>query len=741
VITRSSVVRLLLAVSWIACSESDPALAPTEPAAAGARAELILAAPAAIGEHEQWRVARRLVAVRTAVSLPPSATIRDETRPVLQGFEAVTLNYAPRFPVPADGRVAFDPPLPAQMQADRVFLSIRVQQGDRWVSLPGQLVPATISRGRLRVDVDFDLTSSAGKEAGVWVQAMDPGSSEAPASLGAAFVVPDRARLDFAIGILEPAWGAGPVGFEIAACSGPEDAACEPLFRRTVDPADDGQRGFLEHSLGLQSLAGRRVALRFIAKPIAAGARSLPVFANPIVVEPVMAEPVARGGSSHNLILISLDTLRADHMGSYGYERDTTPFLDELAREGVLFERYVAASSSTRPSHMTMFTSLQPSVHGTTENTGVRTLPLGATTLAERLQESGIATGAFTENGAIDLSRGFGRGFDVYVENRDASRADLRTGQIEQTFADGLAWLDRVSERRFFLFLHTYQVHNPFTPPTEYEDFFADDAAVAPPGLRADWDPRLYDREIRYADDRVRALVAELRGRGLLDDSYLVITSDHGEAFLEHDFVAHGANVHHEVLNVPWIVTGPGLPAGHRIKAPVPMVDLMPTILELMGVSPSGGEMGRSQAGAIRREGELADEPRAIYSEAWSERAYRRRGFERIPQPTIALRLGDRKIVRARVSERPEDGHRYELYDLAADPREEIDLFPKAGGSAADLQKLLDRYEATAKELHKKLGEPADGPTTIDPDLREKLEALGYLDPAGPAATSDGSGS
>ena len=105
------------------------------------------------------------------------------------------------------------------------------------------------------------------------------------------------------------------------------------------------------------------------------------------------------------------------------------------------------------------------------------------------------------------------------------------------------------------------------------------------------------------------------------------------------------------------------------------------------------------------------------------------------------MRLGDRKIVRARVSERPEDGHRYELYDLAADPREEIDLFPKAGGSAADLQKLLDRYEATAKELHKKLGEPADGPTTIDPDLREKLEALGYLDPAGPAATSLGSGS
>ena len=712
---RSSVARLLLAASWIACSEPGPA---REPAAPG------VAAPVTLGNDELWKPVRRFVPVRTATSLPPAATIRDETRTVLRAFEAVTLNYSPEYRVPKDGVAVLRPPLPPRMQVERVFLSIRVKPGDRWVTLPGQLVSSREQRGALRVDVRFALQESAGGKAGVWVQAMAPSPQDAGPIESAPVLVPERARLDFAIGALEPAWEAGPVDFEIDACEGSDGEGCAPLFRKRVDPGRESERGFLEQSLGLQELAGRRVTLRFGARAVGSrDSRSLPVFA-----DPVLLAPAPRDGADYNLILISLDTLRADHMGAYGYARNTTPFLDGLAERGVLFERYVAASSSTRPSHMTMFTSLQPSVHGTTENTGVRALPVGVTTLAERLQEAGIATGAFTENGAIDRSRGFGRGFDVYVENRDARRAGLRTGHIEQTFSDGLAFLDGIRDRRFFLFLHTYQVHNPFTPPAEYARFFASDSAKLPPELRADWDPRLYDREIRYTDDRVQALVEELSERGLLANTYLVITSDHGEAFLEHGFVAHGANVHHEVVNVPWIVTGPDVPAGRRIANPTPMLDLMPTLLELMGVAPSGSEMGRSQAAIIRGTAQPEEEPRAIYSEAWAERAYRGRGFERIAQPTIALRLGNRKIVRARVSERDEDGHRYELYDLEADPREEIDLFPKSGASAADLQKLLDRYDVAVKALHERLGEPAGEPPAVDPDLEKKLRALGYLD-------------
>jgi arylsulfatase A-like enzyme len=357
----------------------------------------------------------------------------------------------------------------------------------------------------------------------------------------------------------------------------------------------------------------------------------------------------------------------------------------------------------------------------------VRDLPTAATTLAELLRDAGVTTAAFTENGAIDRSRGFSRGFDVYFENRDSTRADLRTGHIEQTFSRALDWLAGLGERRFFLFLHTYQVHNPFTPPPGYERFWrGDPGPLAPPaGLRPDWDPLLYDREIRYTDDRVRALVEALREQELLDDTYFVLTSDHGEAFLEHGFVAHGASVHREVLGVPLIITGPGVPAGRRLVNPVPMVDLMPTILDLMNVAGSGLEMGRSQANPVRGMPEAAAPERAIYSEAWAERAYRARGFDLIEQPTTALQLGDWKIIRSRSQGR----FVYELYDLSRDPRETNDRFGQYPEETANLLRLLDRYDERVKELHERLGGPIAGTAPgVDPDLEEKLRALGYLD-------------
>lgn len=380
---------------------------------------------------------------------------------------------------------------------------------------------------------------------------------------------------------------------------------------------------------------------------------------------------------------------------------------------------------------MTMFTSLQPSVHGATENTGVRTLPTSARTLAELLRDAGIATAAITENGAIDRSRGFGRGFDVYVENREAQSANLRTGHIEETFGRGLRWLERARDRRFFLFLHTYQVHNPFTPPPQYDRFFTEAPGVLarPPELRSDWDPLLYDREIRYTDDRVQALVESLRVAGLLENTLLVVTSDHGEAFLEHGFVAHGANVHREVVNVPLLVRGPGVPGGRRLKNPVPMVDLMPTLLDLMGVDGSGAEMGRSQAALIRGAPEPEDAQRAIYSEAWAERAYRAKGFDLIPQPTVALRLGSLKLIRSRTDLRDPTRFRYELYDLVSDPLERVDLYPGKPHLGEDLVRMLRRHDAAVEALHDRLGEPAaNAEPAVDPDLEEKLRALGYIE-------------
>lgn len=681
------------------------------------RAGVAPPAPVALEAGESWQVVRRFAPERTPARLPPTATLADETRPVLEAFEPVTLNYSPHYRVPGDGRFRMTPPLPASMEHDAVFLAVRVKPDERWLSLPGRRVATRHERGKLRVHVDLELPEAAGREAGVWVQAVAPGAESRHDT--PPFSVPARARLDYAIAVLEPAWGAGAVEFEVEACA-PDGAACQPIDRARVDPARAADRDFLERRVSLAALAGREISLRFHARPLGEGARSLPVWADPILLAP---GPSERGGP--NLILVSLDTLRADHMGVYGHALDTTPFLDALAEQGVLFERYLAAASSTRPSHMTMFTSLQPSVHGATENTGVRALPTGAATLAELLREAGVATAAFTENGAIDRARGFARGFATWVEDRDAERADLRTGRIEETFARGLRWLDDLGERRFFLFLHTYQVHNPFTPPPPYASLFEGEGLAPPPGLRADWNPLLYDREIRYADDRVRALVTALRERGRLENAYLVVTSDHGEAFLEHGFVAHGASVHHEVLHVPLIVTGPELPAGHRVREAVPMLDLMPTLLELMGVEGSGLEMGRSQAAALRGAPAPPADDRPLFSEAWAERAYRAHGFDVVLQPTLALQLGDWKLIRSRAGS---DDFRYELYDLSRDPRETRDLHRERPEQTARLAGMLERYQSAVGELHDRLAESPAAAPDVDPDLEEKLRALGYLD-------------
>ncbi|MFP6627482.1 MAG: sulfatase [Myxococcota bacterium] len=685
--------------------------------------EIAGARPRELSEGMIWHPERRFAAPLPLTALPPSATIGSETRPALHAADSSSLNYAPAYEVPADGRVALRPPLPDSLQGEAVFLSIRVKPADRWISLPGQRVSSVYERGKLRVHVDFELPESAGRKAGVWVQAFAPRDSQAATHQTAHFRVPEAARLAFAIGVLEPAWLAGAVEFSVSACEG---GACETVFRKRVDPARSSERNFLDHAVGLQQWAGREIALRFEARPLGDAGVSLPVWA-----DPVLGVPQPRDAAARNLVLISLDTLRADHIGAYGYARDTTPFLDSLAAEGVLFENYVAASSSTRPSHMTMFTSLYPSVHGATENTGVRALPVSVKTLAELLREAGVATAAITENGAIDRSRGFDRGFDVYVENRDSQSANLRSGHIEETFARGADWLETARNRRFFLFLHTYQVHNPFTPPAAYDRFFSGDPGelARPAALRADWDPLLYDREIRYADDRVAALVGSLRAAGLLEDTLLVVTSDHGEAFLEHGFAAHGASVHHEVVNVPLLVSGPRIPAGRRLKNPVPMVDLMPTLLDLMGVAASGGEMGRSQAALVEGAPEPDVVERAIYSEAWAERAYRAEGFDLIPQPTLALRLRGRKLVRSRTDSEDPTRYRYELYDLVADPLERNDLYPHDPSAADDLLRILRRYERAVKGRHARLASPAtDSEPRLDPDLEEKLRALGYLE-------------
>jgi arylsulfatase A-like enzyme len=255
-----------------------------------------------------------------------------------------------------------------------------------------------------------------------------------------------------------------------------------------------------------------------------------------------------RETGDHDLLLISIDTLRADHLGAYGYARNTSPVIDaELAAKGTLFEWAISTATTTGPSHMSMLTGLAPTVHGT--HGFLAGLPDGVPTLASVLREQGYATAAVTENGPMAAERGFDRGFDGYIENKSA---DLKAhaGHVEDTLSRGLAWIRAHRDRRRFLFLHTFQVHTPYAPPPRYQNLFASDD-VDPRGmsfLPPWWQPRRYDQEIRYTDTEFGAFLGALEEDGLLDDTIVVLVSDHGEEHLDHRALGHGPAVHDKIL-------------------------------------------------------------------------------------------------------------------------------------------------------------------------------------------------
>ena len=531
--------------------------------------------------------------------------------------------------------------------------------------------------------------------------------------------VPEDAVLEVAFGFLPPGAG-GPSRFEISACD-PEGGsdACRTLFSEVHG---EDAKGWLLRSVPV----GRpgRFAFRFDVVPARAGSSSaegdptdLPVWAVPTLVAP-RAEPATR----RNLLLISLDTLRADHLGSYGYARDTSPFIDrELAARGTLFERCISAATTTGPSHMTIFTGLPPAVHGVHGDSYYRALPDGVPTLAEVLRENGFATAAVTEDGPMGAYRGFDRGFDSYVENESHELAQAE-GHVEETLARGLAWLRHHRRERRFLFLHTFQVHSPYSPPPELGRLFEGDG-VDPRRtqlLPRAWKPVRYDREIRYTDGRLATFFGTLDAEHLLADTIVVLLSDHGEEFLEHGALVHGPAVHEEVLQVPCIVRGPGVAAGRRIEQPVSLVDWMPTLLELAGVPQQAPETARSLARFVRDTAPGAQPPRppdaqAIFSEARAGRALVLAGREerksghklawrRVEIPIFALRVGSEKLIRyPNGAGEP----RYERFDLARDPGERIDRWNPDDPRGQELRRILEEH--IARTTRRRAGVAAGG--------------------------------
>lgn len=444
--------------------------------------------------------------------------------------------------------------------------------------------------------------------------------------------------------------------------------------------------------------------------------RGLPRVAVLALVAVVLLACGPSPGDRPDILLISIDTLRPDHLGCFGAEPSPTPALDDLCREALVFEQAIAQAPSTLPSHASMFTSLVPQHHGASF-AAQRPLADGHVTLAEVLAEAGYRTAAFHDGGQIAGVWGLGQGFEVYEE--------LGLDRFEAVIERGLAWLDGLgADEPFFLFLHTYEVHAPYTPTEAdlaaieemrggepYEGWLGGTVGIRElRRLNRDLDSTApadrrhvraaYDAEILSMDRALGELIAGLRARGLWDDTVVVFTSDHGEEMGEHGQIGrHSHTLYDELLRVPlvWKPAGETVP-GRRVRPMVRSVDIAPTLLDTAGVTAPDAFTGRSLLPLVAgRDG----------APPWAVAQLDAAG----PTPPEALRGPRWKLFDTR------------LYDLQRDPGESRNVAGRHPEIVRELSAALERLTAADPDAP---GAEADR-IDLDAETRERLEALGYL--------------
>ena len=398
-----------------------------------------------------------------------------------------------------------------------------------------------------------------------------------------------------------------------------------------------------------------------------------------------------------NVIIIGVDTLRPDHLGCYGYGRDTSPAVDRLAAGGVLFENVISQSPWTSPSFASVLTSLYPTQTGLVSvGTSMRdSFP----TLGTLLRAEGYATGAIINATVLKPEFGIDRGFDYYYTTP-------REGRIaDGTTRDALAWIDSVPGKPFFLFAHYYDPHEPYAPPAPYDEFFEEDYSGSigntfvlhdhfpdvkgmnfePLGAltREDWDHirTLYDGEIRFTDEAIADLLDGLKERGLDENTLVVFLSDHGEEFFEHKGFGHGHTLYGEVIRVPLIMWYPGsLPGGHRVKSQVRLIDVMPTVLDILGLPGEDHMEGVSLLPCIEGAGEAVPAGERLFA---SDMAFTE-GMLRGPDRKSLTQYPYKIIYNVKTK-------RDMLFDLNRDPGEVVDLRLKERGPRETLGNTLFR--------------------------------------------------
>jgi len=443
----------------------------------------------------------------------------------------------------------------------------------------------------------------------------------------------------------------------------------------------------------------------FLAKGLAAGAAA----GGAGLLGPLLAGCSRSGGrrsaALSNVVLISLDTVRADHLGCYGYDRDTSPSLDRLARRGVLYEHAYAQAPWTLVSHMSVFTSMLPSTHKVESINQV--LSTDVPLMAELLKGAGLQTAALVNDGQMKAHWGFARGFGLWREFpvlTPDSRRVADEGRAENITSEAIAWLKtrEVANRRdkFFLFLHYFDAHDPYDPPAPYDKMFepardialrGEDTGLLLQQFRAVGaklpDDRLlpklvslYDGEIRYNDHHLGRLFDALDRLQLAEDTLVIVFSDHGEEFKEHGSLVHGGTLYNEALHVPLIVSWPGhVPEGARAPQPARLIDILPTVLHLCGLPPHAQAEGRSLVPVEYNAARYAEIDVRAETKALLEGTALK-----------SLQLGSLKYIYSPITTREE------LYDLATDPGERRNVassFAAIAELRGELARWLSRTE------------------------------------------------
>ena len=402
-----------------------------------------------------------------------------------------------------------------------------------------------------------------------------------------------------------------------------------------------------------------------------------------------------------NLLIVTLDTTRADRIGTYGYRADTTPHLDRLASEGVVFENAMAVVPLTLPAHCTIFTGQPPPAHGVRDNGGFF-LDDKALTLAEVLEAQGYATGAFVAAYVLDskwgLDQGFGEYYDEFKlgENRVRSLGDIAR-PANEVIDQALPWLEEQANSKFFAWIHFYDPHSPYDPPEPFKTRFA---------------RRPYAGEVAFADSQLGRVLEWLNTKGLANRTVVIVMGDHGESLGEHGEATHAFFIYEGALRIPLVIKTPYTEmAGRRIRRLARQKDIFPTVLDLLGIQVpdglNGSSFGTSLAGLMAGAGE-EDGNREGYAESFYPRYHF--GWSELR----ALRVGSLKYIEA---------PRPELYDLSQDPLEldnlaaaRLSLLTEMGDRLADIEESMERPDADSA-VHQE----------IDADTRARLASLGYI--------------